>query len=45
MEHAIVLPQMGAYTDEAEENCAKMAVQEVMQYLETGEKVHCVNMK
>ena len=45
MEHAIVLPHLGASTDEAEENCAKMAVQEVMQYLETGEKIHCVNMK
>ena len=45
MERAIVLPHLGASTDEAEENCAKMAVQEVMQYLETGEKVHCVNMK
>ena len=45
MERAIVLPHLGASTDEAEENCAKMAVQEVMQYLETGEKIHCVNMK
>ena len=38
MERAIVLPHLGASTDEAEENCAKMAVEEVMQYLETGEK-------
>ena len=45
MERAIVLPHLGASTDEAEENCAKMAVQEVMQYLQTGEKVHCVNLK
>ena len=45
MPRAIVLPHLGASTDEAEENCAKMAVQEVMQYLETGEKVHCVNLK
>lgn len=45
MPRAIVLPHLGASTAEAEENCAKMAVQEVMQYLATGEKVHCVNMK
>ena len=45
MPRAIVLPHLGASTDEAEENCAKMAVQEVMKYLETGEKVHCVNLK
>ena len=29
---------------EAEDNCAKMAVEEVMAYLERGEKIHCVNM-
>lgn len=45
MPRAIVLPHLGASTDEAEENCAKMAVEEVMQYLATGEKVHCVNLK
>ena len=45
MPRAIVLPHLGASTDEAEENCAKMAVEEVMRYLESGEKVHCVNMK
>jgi D-3-phosphoglycerate dehydrogenase len=45
MERAIVLPHLGASTDEAEENCAKMAVQEVMEYLETGMKTHCVNMR
>ena len=45
MEGAIALPHLGASTAEAEDNCAKMAVQDVMRYLETGEKVHCVNMK
>ena len=45
MEGAIVLPHLGASTAEAEDNCAKMAVQEIMTYLETGEKIHCVNMK
>lgn len=44
MERAIVLPHLGASTAEAEDNCAKMAVQEVMDYLENGEKRHCVNM-
>lgn len=45
MERAIVLPHLGASTAEAEENCAIMAVNEVMDYLENGKKTHCVNMK
>ena len=44
MERAIVMPHLGASTAEAEDNCAVMAVEEVMNYLENGEKVHCVNM-
>ena len=40
---ALILPHLGASTAEAEENCAEMAVREVMDYLETGKKVHCVN--
>ena len=44
MKNAIVLPHLGASTAEAEDNCAKMAVEEVMKFLETGEKIHCVNM-
>lgn len=44
MEGAIVIPHLGASTAEAEDNCAKMAVEEVMAYLERGEKIHCVNM-
>lgn len=43
MERAIVLPHLGASTAEAEDNCAKMAVSEVMDYLENGVKTHCVN--
>lgn len=43
MDRAIVLPHLGASTAEAEENCAKMAVKELMEYLETGTKTHCVN--
>lgn len=44
MERAIVLPHLGASTAEAEDNCAIMAVQEVMDYLADGTKNHCVNM-
>ena len=44
MEGAIVIPHLGASTAEAEDNCAKMAVEELMAYLERGEKIHCVNM-
>ena len=44
MEGAIVLPHLGASTAEAEDNCAKMAVEEVMDYLATGKKTHCVNL-
>ena len=43
MERAIVLPHLGASTAEAEDNCAKMAVSEIMGYLENGVKTHCVN--
>lgn len=41
---AVVIPHLGASTAEAEDNCAIMAVQEVMAYLANGEKIHCVNM-
>lgn len=44
MERAIVLPHLGASTAEAEDNCAKMAVEEVMEYMADGTKNHCVNM-
>jgi D-3-phosphoglycerate dehydrogenase len=44
MQRAIVLPHLGASTSEAEDNCAKMAVQEVMDYLADGTKNHCVNL-
>ncbi len=45
MERALVIPHLGASTAEAEDNCAVMAVNEVMDYLADGTKVHCVNMK
>ncbi len=44
MDNALVIPHLGASTAEAEDNCAKMAVEEVMGYLKTGTKTHCVNM-
>ncbi len=43
MPNTVVIPHLGASTAEAEENCAKMAVRELMEYLETGKKTHCVN--
>ena len=44
MDNAIVIPHLGASTAEAEDNCAIMAVNQIMDYLENGNKVHCVNM-
>ena len=44
MERAIVLPHLGASTAEAGDNCAKLAVEEVMAYLADGTKTHCVNL-
>lgn len=44
MERAIVIPHLGASTAEAEDNCAIMAVSQVMDYLADGTKVHCVNL-
>lgn len=40
---AIVIPHLGASTTESEDNCAKMAVQEMMDYIENGNIVHSVN--
>ena len=40
---AIVIPHLGASTEESEDNCAKMAVAEVMDYLENGNIIHSVN--
>lgn len=42
-ENAIVMPHIGASTPESEDNCAKMAVKEVMDYLETGTIRNSVN--
>lgn len=39
----IVIPHLGASTAESEDNCAKMAVKEMMDYLEYGNIKHSVN--
>lgn len=41
--NAIVIPHLGASTVEAEENCAMMAVEELIEYLEHGNIHHSVN--
>lgn len=43
VDHAIVLPHLGASTSEAEDNCAKMAVTEMRDYLENGNIKNSVN--
>lgn len=40
---AIVIPHLGASTEESEDNCAKMAVKEIRNYLEHGNICHSVN--
>lgn len=39
----IVIPHLGASTEESEDNCAKMAVAEMMDYLENGNIKNSVN--
>lgn len=41
--HAIVLPHLGASTGEAEENCAVMAVQELVDFIQNGNIKNSVN--
>lgn len=43
MEHAIVIPHLGASTEESEDNCAVMAVKEMMDYLNNGNIKNSVN--
>ena len=43
MEGCIAIPHLGASTEESEDNCAKMAVKQVMNYLENGNIVNSVN--
>lgn len=40
---AIVIPHLGASTEESEDNCAKMAVKQVKDYLENGNIHNSVN--
>lgn len=42
-EGCIVIPHLGASTEESEDNCAKMAVKEMMNYLENGNITNSVN--
>jgi D-3-phosphoglycerate dehydrogenase len=39
----IIIPHLGASTEEAEDNCAVMAVKEIRDYLENGNIVNSVN--
>ena len=41
--NTLVTPHLGASTEESEDNCAVMAVQQVMDYLENGNIVNSVN--
>lgn len=43
MKGTIVIPHLGASTEESEDNCAKMAVEEIMDYLENGNIHNSVN--
>ena len=43
MEGAIVLPHLGASTAEAEDNCAMMAVRELVDYIDNGNIKNSVN--
>ncbi len=43
MKNVIAIPHLGASTEESEDNCAKMAVKEIMDYLENGNIRNSVN--
>ncbi len=43
MKGAIAIPHLGASTEESEDNCARMAVEELMDYLENGNIRNSVN--
>ncbi len=43
LEHTICIPHLGASTEESEDNCAAMAVREMMDYLENGNIQNSVN--
>ena len=43
VDKVITIPHLGASTEESEENCAEMAVDQLMNYLENGNIVNSVN--
>ena len=43
VKNALVIPHLGASTEESEDNCAKMAVKEVIEFLENGNIRNSVN--
>ena len=43
MEGVVAIPHLGASTEESEDNCAKMAVKQIMNYLENGNIINSVN--
>ncbi len=43
MQGVIAIPHLGASTEESEDNCAMMAVRQIMNYLENGNIVNSVN--
>lgn len=42
-QNAIVIPHLGASTEEAEENCAMMAVEQIVDYIDNGNIKNSVN--
>ena len=43
MPGVVAIPHLGASTEESEDNCAKMAVRQVMNFLENGNIINSVN--
>ena len=43
LDHVIALPHLGASTEESEENCAVMAVDQLQDYIDNGNITHSVN--
>ena len=43
MEGVVAIPHLGASTEESEDNCAKMAVRQLMDYLQNGNITNSVN--
>lgn len=43
LENVIYIPHLGASTEESEDNCATMAVHQLMSYVEKGEIINSVN--